>query len=68
MRCRSKRATVVRYRVPTAVDAVDGTLPVRCLPRSSERFALGRTPVWCRAVDASGNEAVAVFTVEVRRP
>jgi hypothetical protein len=64
---RSKKPTAVRYRMPTAVDAVDGPLPVRCLPRSGARFALGRTPVWCTAVDASGNEAVAVFTVEVRR-
>lgn len=65
---RSRRPIAVRYRTPTAVDAVDGPLPVRCLPRSGARFALGRTPVWCTAVDASGNEAVAVFTVEVRRP
>ena len=64
---RSRTSTAVRYRMPTAVDAVDGTLPVRCLPRSGARFAPGRTPVWCSAVDTSGNEAVAVFTVEVRR-
>lgn len=65
---RSKKPTTVRYRMPTAVDAVDGALPVRCLPRSGARFAVGRTPVWCTAVDAAGNQAVAVFTVEVRRP
>jgi hypothetical protein len=65
---RSKKPTAVRYRMPTAVDAVDGALPVRCLPRSGARFAMGRTPVWCTAVDVAGNEAVAVFTVEVRRP
>jgi HYR domain-containing protein len=65
---RARTSTVVRYRLPTAADAVDGPLPVRCLPRSGARFAVGRTPVWCTAVDDSGNEAVAVFTVEVRRP
>jgi hypothetical protein len=65
---RSRKAIAVRYRMPTAVDAVDGPLPVRCLPRSGARFALGGTPVWCTAVDRSGNEAVAVFTVHVRRP
>jgi hypothetical protein len=57
---RSAKPVAVRYRVPTAVDAVDGPLPVRCLPRSGARFALGGTPVWCTAVDASGNEAVAI--------
>jgi hypothetical protein len=65
---RSSRAAVVRYRAPTAVDAVDGPVPVKCLPRSGARFAPGRTPVWCTAVDSSGNEALAFFTVDVRRP
>jgi hypothetical protein len=65
---RSRKPIAVRYRTPTAVDAVDGPLPVRCLPRSGARFGLGGTPVWCTAVDTSGNEGVAVFTVQVRRP
>src|SRR5262245_8151877 len=68
VRVRSARPVAVRFPMPTAVDAVDGPVPVRCLPRSGARFPLGRTPVWCSAVDSSGNEALGVFTVEVRRP
>jgi HYR domain len=68
VRVRSARPVVVRFPMPTAVDAIDGRVPVSCLPRSGARFALGRTPVWCTAVDRSGNEALAVMTIDVRRP
>jgi hypothetical protein len=64
---RSSRPAVVRYRTPTAVDAVDGAVPVTCAPRSGTRFSLGRTTVHCAAVDTSANEIVASFVVTVRR-
>ena len=64
---RSRVPAVVRYARPTAVDAVDGEVPVTCTPRSGSRFALGRTMVTCEAVDSSGNTATARFAVLVRR-
>lgn len=56
----------VRYAV-TAQDAVDGSIPVDCLPRSGSLFVLGRTKVTCSATDSSGNAGEARFTVTVRR-
>ena len=64
---RSSKAVAVRYAMPAAVDAVDGPLPVTCLPRSGARFPLGRTSVRCVALDSNGNEAAVSFTVQVRR-
>ena len=61
----TKRARVV-YAV-SAKDAVDGTLPVACTPRSGSRFAVGRTVVTCSAADTSGNVRTAKFVVTVRR-
>jgi hypothetical protein len=55
----------VRFTV-TAQDAVDGSLPVRCRPRSGSRFKLGKTRVTCAATDKSGNTATAKFIVTVR--
>lgn len=62
---RAKRVRVT-YTV-TAVDAVDGNVPVSCKPTSGSRFKLGRTLVRCAATDASGNESAATFVVTVKR-
>jgi hypothetical protein len=56
----------VTYSV-RAQDDVDGPLPVTCRPRSGSRFTVGRTSVRCSAVDTSGNERAARFTVTVKR-
>src|SRR5918996_5842787 len=64
---RSRAPAVVRYSRPTALDAVDGPVPVTCTPRSGARFRVGRTVVTCEAVDSSGNTATARFAVFVRR-
>jgi hypothetical protein len=56
----------VRYSV-TATDAVDGSVPVACEPRSGSFFKLGRTRVACSATDGSSNTARAQFTVTVKR-
>jgi HYR domain-containing protein len=61
----SKRVRV-RY-VVTAQDAVDGSAPVACVPRSGSIFGIGRTKVTCSATDSSGNLGGARFTVTVRR-
>ena len=62
---RAKRARVT-YAL-TAQDDVDGAVPVSCKPKSGSRFKLGRTRVTCSAVDTSGNQAAATFTVTVKR-
>lgn len=42
----------------TAVDLVDGTVPVTCTPAPGSVFPLGASEVECEAVDAAGNWAV----------
>jgi HYR domain len=55
----------VTYRVK-ASDAVDGQVPVTCLPRSRSRFPIGRTAVRCSATDSSANTSTRKFIVTVR--
>jgi HYR domain len=57
--------SVVAYTAPTAVDNIDGPVPVTCSPPSGRRFALGVTKVHCTATDAHGNTGTAVFDVLV---
>ncbi|GAA2057337.1 hypothetical protein GCM10009757_36040 [Streptomyces cheonanensis] len=49
----------------TAVDAVDGELPVECVPPSGSLFPVGSTEVVCTATDSAGNTGTgtATFTV-----
>ena len=56
----------VTYRV-TARDAVDGSVPVSCQPRSGSRFKIGRTVVKCSATDTSANAKAGRLTVTVKR-
>jgi hypothetical protein len=63
---KTARRARVGYSV-TASDAVDGTVPVTCAPRSGSPFRIGRTSVRCVATDSSANTATARFTVTVRR-
>jgi hypothetical protein len=58
----------VTYTVASAVDAVDGNVPVSCLPASGSTFPVGDTAVVCKATDASGNSATGGFTVHVTHP
>jgi hypothetical protein len=55
----------VTYVSPTAVDIVDGPVPVGCSPGSGTLFALGTSIVTCAATDARGNAGTASFTVKV---
>jgi hypothetical protein len=50
----------------TAVDAVDGPVPVQCTPPSGSQFAIGPTPVTCSARDAANNVSGGSFVVTVR--
>ena len=61
----SAAGAVVVYTA-TAVDAVDGPVPVTCNPPSGSTFPLGITTVNCSAHDAVNNTATASFTVTVR--
>jgi len=56
----------VTYRV-TASDAVDGSVPVSCRPRSGSRFKIGRTFVNCSVTDTSANTMAGRFRVTVKR-
>jgi hypothetical protein len=62
---RSGAPAAVRYRLPVAVDAVDGAVAVTCAPGSGSRFRVGRTNVRCQSADSSGNVATTSFAVVV---
>jgi hypothetical protein len=50
---------------PSAMDIVDGSLPVACDHASGETFGLGTTTVACSATDAAGNPASGSFKVTI---
>jgi hypothetical protein len=50
----------------SAIDAVDGDVPVACSPASGSVFPIGTTTVNCSATDAAGNSASASFVVHVK--
>ncbi|MGE5527305.1 MAG: PKD domain-containing protein [Methanosarcina sp.] len=56
----------VDYALPSAVDAVDGEVPVVCSPPPGTTFALGTTTVHCDATDSSGNSVSVSFDVLVQ--
>jgi hypothetical protein len=58
--------SVVTYATPSAIDAVDGPIPiVTCAPASGQRFPLGSTTVTCTASDSQGNVGTTTFHVSV---
>ncbi len=59
-------ATSVTYAA-SALDSVDGDIPVSCTPRSGSIFSAGNTTVSCTAADNSGNRASATFVVSVTK-
>lgn len=61
----SSAGASVTYVEPTALDAVDGAVPVSCLPASGSTFAIGTTTVTCSAQDAAGRETSSTFDVTV---
>lgn len=56
----------VTYPQPTGFDAVDGSVPVTCLPPTGSTFPIGSTVVICTATDVRGNSSSRSFTVIVR--
>ena len=62
----SATGAVVTYATPSAIDAVDGPIPiVTCTPASGQRFPLGSTTVTCVASDSHGNTGTTTFHVIV---
>jgi HYR domain len=55
----------VAYSSPSAVDAVDGPVPVACAPASGSTFAVGTTTVSCTASDSRGNTVTSTGSVAV---
>lgn len=47
----------------SAVDQIDGVVPVVCSPSSGSTFPAGVTQVVCRAADSSANVGFGIFTV-----
>ncbi|MBI4265749.1 MAG: Ig-like domain repeat protein, partial [Acidobacteria bacterium] len=63
----SSSGAAVSYTAPTAVDDVDGTVPVVCTPASGSVFGIGTTELTCTATDAAANSASATFDVTVTK-
>jgi HYR domain len=57
--------TAVNFAEPTAIDVVDGLVPVSCSPPSGSVFSIGTTTVTCTATDIHGNTATTSFPVTV---
>ena len=61
----SPSGAVVTWPSPTAMDIVDLSVPVTCVPASGTVFRIGNTLVTCSASDTRGNSSSASFTVTV---
>ncbi|MFC3300388.1 HYR domain-containing protein [Arthrobacter agilis] len=57
----------VAYSLPSAIDTLDGVVPLDCLPASGTRFRIGTTTVTCTATDEAGNTRTSTFDVVVTR-
>jgi len=67
-RASASPVTVTYTPMPTAHDAVDGSITPTCAPASGSAFAVGTTTVRCTATDSAGNTGRASFTVTVASP
>ncbi|HWW60981.1 MAG TPA: HYR domain-containing protein, partial [Thermoanaerobaculia bacterium] len=54
------------FFLTSAIDLVDGAVPVICSPPSDSAFPIGSTTVDCFAADLSGNIAVAKFVITIK--
>ncbi|PPB49160.1 hypothetical protein C4K88_10690 [Arthrobacter pityocampae] len=59
--------TKVKYTLPSAIDTLDGEVPLICDPASGSRFVIGTTTVTCTATDEAGNTRTSSFDVVVTR-
>jgi len=58
-------STIVTYLGESAIDDVDGIVPVSCTPTSGSTFSLGETIVTCTASDSAKNTASEIFSITV---
>src|SRR5262249_43523181 len=63
----SPAGAVVTFSV-SAVDDVDGSTPVTCVPASGSTFPVGTTTVNCSSTDAHGNRGTGSFAVTALTP
>lgn len=57
---------VATWAAPTAVDLVDGSVPVTCDHNSGDTFPIAITTVTCTATDSHNNTATGTFTITVQ--
>ncbi|MHA7189113.1 endo-1,4-beta-xylanase [Arthrobacter sp. MDT2-16] len=57
----------VKYTLPSAIDTLDGVVPLTCDPAPGSRFVVGVTTVTCTATDEAGNTRTSSFDVVVTR-
>ncbi|MDN4610422.1 endo-1,4-beta-xylanase [Arthrobacter burdickii] len=57
----------VAYVLPSAIDTLDGVVPLACVPLSGSRFPVGITTVTCTATDDAGNSRTSSFDIVVTR-
>ncbi|WP_434994989.1 endo-1,4-beta-xylanase [Arthrobacter sp. Ld5] len=57
----------VKYSLPSAIDTLDGEVPLDCAPAPGSRFVIGTTTVTCTATDEAGNTRTSSFDVVVTR-
>ncbi|MHA7283975.1 endo-1,4-beta-xylanase [Arthrobacter sp. TMS2-4] len=57
----------VKYTLPSAIDTLDGAVPLDCDPAPGARFVIGTTTVTCTATDEAGNTRTSSFDVVVTR-
>ena len=61
------RPSIVTFTLPTAVDDVDGTVPVICDPPRRVIYPFGTTTVTCISQDSVGNTASASFDITLNK-
>ncbi|WP_165968735.1 endo-1,4-beta-xylanase [Arthrobacter crusticola] len=59
--------TKVDYALPSAIDTLDGEVPLTCAPAPGSRFPVGTARVTCTAKDEAGNTRTSTFDVIVTR-
>ncbi|WP_323959324.1 polysaccharide deacetylase family protein [Arthrobacter sp. JZ12] len=57
----------VDYPLPSAIDTLDGEVPLDCQPVQGNRFPVGTTTVTCEATDEAGNTRTSSFDIVVTR-
>ncbi|MBG6224441.1 hypothetical protein IWX63_001000 [Arthrobacter sp. CAN_A2] len=54
-------------QLPSAIDTLDGAVPLDCDPAPGTRLVIGTTTVTCTTTDRAGNTRTSSFDVVVIR-